>query len=168
MALISIPAPLPAGTAAKPPPKPASVKAEKHPVTFTATPARITSAPGKKFTLTFTVMIAKGWHINSHTPYQEYLVPTSITVTSAQPLTVAVMTYPAGSDFEFAGETLSVFEGTIKLKADITIPKKTKPGKCDLTIKLRFQACDGKSCLAPEEVAAKVPVTIMRSKGPSR
>lgn len=110
--------------------------------------------------------IEKDWHINSHTPYQDYLAPTSVTVAGTPPLTVATISYPAGRDLEVAGETLSVYEGTLEFAVPVFLAEAAKGGLIELRVGLRFQACDGTSCLAPEEIEMRVPVTVAPVDGP--
>lgn len=148
----------------KPPAKPKLVTAEKPPVTLQVTPSTTAVTPGGKLTLSVVLIIKQDWHINSHTPYQDYLIPATITVTSATPVTVGAIRYPAGSELVLGGETLSVYEGELKFMVPISIAKTAKAGKTELQVELRFQACDGKSCLAPEKVTVRVPVIITSKK----
>jgi hypothetical protein len=140
-------------------PKPATVT--RNPVTFSVTPSAATVAPGGKLTLSMRLSIEKDWHINSHTPYQDYLIPTSATVAGSVPLTVATISYPVGRDLEVAGETLSVYEGTLVFSVPIFFAEAAKGGQVELRVDLRFQACDGTSCLVPEEVTLRVPVMVV-------
>jgi uncharacterized protein YyaL (SSP411 family) len=149
-----------AAISAKASAKPETATATRNPVTFSVTPSAATVAPGGKLTLSMRLSIEKDWHINSHTPYQDYLIPTSVTVAGTAPLTVATISYPAGRDLEVAGEILSVYEGTLELAVPISLAKAAKRGRIELRVDLRFQACDGTSCLVPDEITTRVPVTV--------
>lgn len=88
------------------------------------------------------IQLADGWHINSNTPLQDYLIPTQVVVPSG-----FEMIYPQEKPvvLGFQKEPLSVFEGDFK----ITI--KGSPHSNELVyLKLPLQACSDNQCLLPE------------------
>jgi len=93
---------------------------------------------GKKLSL----IMDKGWHINSSRPIQDYLIPTKVSG-----INQADISYPTGSlhKMGFSNEPLSLYEGII----DIMI--KVKPEGAPLQT-LTLQACNDKSCLPPQKI----------------
>jgi len=101
------------------------------------------------------------WHINSHEPIQDYLIPTSIHITKSRlPWKLGKINYPEPilKRLNFQHEVLSLYEGKIKFTIPITAMPK---GKQLLPIRIELQACNNKICLPPEEV--KLHVTIQKN-----
>lgn len=99
--------------------------------------------------------VEPGFHINSHTPKDELLIPTDLRL-NAGSLRIANERYPAGSNFHLAigsGEDLDVYQGEFRVMLRVEAPK----GASTLTGALRYQACDNASCfpakLLPVEIA---------------
>ena len=136
--------------------------AEKHPVKLTATPSAGRVAPGESLQIKLSIEIAKGWHINSHRPLEDFLIPTAVAVKAGLPVEVGEIAYPQGTDIELAGDTLSVYEGTIELVAPLTVADDAQPGRGSLSLSLQFQACDDNSCQMPDRLEVDVPMEVTR------
>jgi hypothetical protein len=98
-----------------------------------------------------------GFHINSHTPKDELLIPTVLKIETGN-VKVVEEQYPAGSAFRLqvgAGETLDVYQGEFRVNARVVAPK----GSSTLTGALRYQACDSTACFPPKLLAVRVAVT---------
>jgi thiol:disulfide interchange protein DsbD len=96
------------------------------------------------------VTIASGWHVNAHEPDDRFLVPTTLTVTPPDGVTAGEVRYPApiAKVLEFSeGKALKLYEGRIRLES-------TLAGDVGSAVKgkLRFQACDATTCLAPKTI----------------
>lgn len=99
--------------------------------------------------------IQDGYHINSHTPHEKNLIPTQLMVVDGDGVNVSAVDFPPGTDtsFPFApNEKLSVYTGTVELRAHVTVA----PGGHLLQGALRYQACDANACMPPR----KIPVAI--------
>lgn len=98
--------------------------------------------------LAVSIDIAPGWHINSNQPYQNYLIPTAL---SAGNGTLKSVAYPEPIDRQlgFERSVLSLYEGTVVLKAQAS-----EPGVYQL--QARLQACSDKVCLPPETLTLTV------------
>jgi len=88
------------------------------------------------------LVMDKGWHINSNNPIQDYLIATKVNGIDKENIS-----YPKGSlhKMGFSDELLSLYEGNI----DITIQAKPE-GKALQTLTL--QACNDKTCLPPQRI----------------
>lgn len=112
---------------------------------------------GKPQAVELIFRVDPGFHINSHTPKDELLIPT-VFKPGAGEVKVLGETYPAGSAFRLtigAGETLDVYQGEFRVGLRVIAPK----GASTLTGLLRYQACDNESCFPARTLAVKVALT---------
>jgi hypothetical protein len=107
------------------------------------------------------VQVKNGFHVNSTTPDDEYLIPLRLTFNQG-PLQVADITFPKPKmqTFQFATKPMSVYEGDIRTTAKLKIPANAPAGVQTLIGKLRYQACNDRMCLPPRTLEIKVPVEI--------
>ncbi|MFH1741963.1 MAG: DUF255 domain-containing protein [bacterium] len=123
----------------------------KPPLTIEAFISQSTIAPSQIFHLALRISIDKGWHINSNTPDQDYLLPTTIELKQNLSAAMGNVDYPEGKNivFDFSPDPMSVYEGTIWIKAPVTIAENAQNGPIELKLKIHTQACDNKACQAP-------------------
>ena len=69
--------------------------------------------PGKPFRLAVVADIKAGWHVNSHTPKEDFLIPTEVRLKPAPGLAFSAVTYPKHKEtkFSFSDQPLAVYEG---------------------------------------------------------
>ena len=118
------------------------------------------AAGGSKVLLVVELAVGAGWHVNSHTPSEPWLIPTNVTL-AASGGTLSPVRYPGdvARRFEFSEKPLRVYEGTVRFEADLDLPAKN--GAFRITGEIAYQACNERQCFAP----AKIPLsaTIIRS-----
>ncbi|MEW4567407.1 DUF255 domain-containing protein [Tautonia sp. JC769] len=116
--------------------------------------------PGKPFELRITLTIDQKYHLNANPAGAPNLVPTLISLPDDSPATLIDVTYPPGEPLTLAGQDapISVYSGTITPVVRITIPDDSEADTVDLTLSIRYQACDDRSCLAPASIS--LPVTL--------
>ena len=126
-------------------------------VTYAAEPVVV--AAGKRSIIEVHLLVADGYHVNSHAPKSELLIPTTAKL---EPGDAAVrmepVEYPRGVSYSFAadpGEVLDVYSGAVVLR----VPVVAAAGEHVLKGALRYQACDQKSCFPPKTLALVVPFT---------
>ena len=122
----------------------------------TAEHVRIVSAhrtgPGRNLLLV-TLRVDPGYHINANPASSEFLIPTTVVFSGAEPQRIA---YPPAVRFkpDFTDDPIDVYEGTVIIAA--TYP----PGPLDrapvLEITVTAQACTTEICLAPADLAISV------------
>jgi DsbC/DsbD-like thiol-disulfide interchange protein len=114
---------------------------------------------GEELSIPLKVVIRPGYHINSDTPAEDYLIPTRLTWNDTG-LKVKSIDYPEPETvkYEFSEKPLSVFSGSITLRSTLAVPNPVPSGLKELTGKLRYQACTEKACLPPVTVDVLVPV----------
>jgi hypothetical protein len=113
---------------------------------------------GHLFEVAIVVDILTGYHMNSHTPSEEYLIPTGVTLAPTPGFRETGTTYPDGQmlQFDFSKEKLSVYSGSVTIRVKLAADASAAPGEATLPFALRFQACNMSACLPP----AKVPVPV--------
>ncbi|MEP7132764.1 MAG: cytochrome c biogenesis protein CcdA [Acidobacteriota bacterium] len=98
--------------------------------------------------LRITATVAAGYHVNSHTPTEDYLIPTAVKVNAPAGSAAATPVYPPGQSkkFSFAEKPLSVYEGAFT----VTVPVSwTGDAPAAFSGTLDFQACNDSQCFAP-------------------
>ena len=141
-----------AGGQFRPPPK-ASVEAV----------ADLTSyAPGDSVRIAAVVTVDDGWHIQSHTPSFEYLIPTEIAFELPAGWPQPEVSYPDHVmwQFEFAEDPLAVYEHEAVIHAALDVPADAVAGTVEVQVELTYQACDDLQCLPPTTAEATVSLEI--------
>lgn len=117
---------------------------------------------GGEFKAALEVNVKEGWHINSHKPYEDYLIATEFTIAQNPYFILERVTYPEPHDFKLAfSETpLSVWEGTIIIGGIIKVNKEVKPGTYALAVELFYQACNDMSCIAPTVISDTLKILV--------
>jgi hypothetical protein len=120
-------------------------------------PEQVTVPAGKASPVALHFRIAPGLHINSHTPREDYLIPTALSIPDGAGVRLAEASYPPGSDFALPIDPqtkLSVYTGEFVIQARIV----AAPGDHLMEAKLRYQACDQSACLPPKTITVAVDV----------
>jgi DsbC/DsbD-like thiol-disulfide interchange protein len=115
---------------------------------------------GQELGVAVDVTIAAGWHIYGE-PLPENYVATRVTF-SGDLVATQSLKFPAATPREFTalGETLPVYEGTIRGKGTLLVASRIKPGQYKISGTLKFQECNDAICKLPQNVAFELPLTI--------
>ena len=118
--------------------------------------------PGQAATLSLTLEIKPGWHVNSSRPTLEYLIPTRVEFSDNDAISVEDVAYPEGLlvSLKFADEDLSVYEGRTIIRPTIRAGTGRPAGTYEIRARLTYQACNDVSCLAPEVVEFLMPLRV--------
>jgi DsbC/DsbD-like thiol-disulfide interchange protein len=125
-------------------------------VMYAAEPAIVPA--NKTATVELRFRIDPGFHINSHHPSSDLLVPTELKLEPAAQVRVLRTEYPAGRPFRLAvgdGETLDVYEGEVRVRVELTAPA----GDSTVYGSLHYQACDKAACYPPRSLPVSLAVT---------
>jgi hypothetical protein len=109
--------------------------------------------------------IGSEFHINSHTPKSELLIPTVLKLQAPDQVMVADVKYPAGQDVSFPfspDEKLSVYSGDFTIDTVLKAPSNAAAGTYPVTGTLRFQACDHSACYPPKSIPVQFQVTVVK------
>ena len=119
-------------------------------------------APGAKGKVVVEMTMGAGWHVNSHTPSEKFLIPTNVTL-AASAGTFSAVRYPKDVErrFEFSETPLRVYEGTVRFEADLALPRDAA-GKVAVSGAVSYQACDDKQCFAPAKIPLETSVAISK------
>jgi len=104
------------------------------------------------------VDIIDGWHINSSSPYQDWLIPAELSYDSVSGLTPDALLYPSGKNVKLLDEDISVWGGRVVIPFEITVAAEAAEGDLVLPIRFTYQPCNDQTCVAPETV--EIPLTI--------
>ncbi len=118
--------------------------------------------PGEILRVALRVSLDREYHVNSHVPSQEYLIPTSVEADPPPGLALGEWEYPEGvmRRFPFADDPLRIYEGTFLIRGEVRVALGAPPGSRQLTARLRYQACTRERCYPPrrEEIPFEVRV----------
>lgn len=126
--------------------------------------ARVTPEPvraGGSAEVVVTAEVAEGWHINSNKPSFDYLIPTVLSLTAPEGISIEKMRYPASirKTFSFAESALDVYEHSIQIQTTLRLTG-AMPGEYKLEGRLTFQACDDEKCLPPAAARIEIPIRV--------
>jgi DsbC/DsbD-like thiol-disulfide interchange protein len=113
---------------------------------------------GKRSVLELHFRVIDGFHVNSHTPKSELLIPTQITLQPAAGVKAEAVQYPAGTSYSFSfdpTEKLDVYSGAFTVK----LPVVADAGTHTVDGTLRYQACDHAACYPPKSLPLQVIFT---------
>jgi thiol:disulfide interchange protein DsbD len=101
--------------------------------------------------ITITAEIEPAFHINSNKPTEEYLIPTVLTFEALDNASVGEVVYPEPklAIFAFSEEELSVYEGKVIFRSNLTVSEKFPIGQALIKGTLSYQACNDVNCFAP-------------------
>jgi hypothetical protein len=117
-----------------------------------------TVAAGKSAMLELHFKVLDGFHVNSHTPKSELLIPTKLSMEPAAGVKAAAVEYPAGQVYSFSfdpTDKLDVYSGAFTVK----VPVVAAAGEHTISGALHYQACDHASCYPPKTLAVAVVFT---------
>jgi hypothetical protein len=120
-------------------------------------PEQITIAAGKQSSVALHFRIAEGFHINSHKPKDESLIPTTFSVPESSAVKLASATYPEGQEFTLPldpATKLSVYTGEFAIEAHLVAER----GNHLVQASLRYQACDKSACFPPKTITVPIDV----------
>jgi len=112
---------------------------------------------GHSFEVAVVVDILSGYHMNSHKPMEDYLIPTTLKLGPSGP-TIGTheveTTYPDGQmlKFEFSHEKLSVYTESVTIRMKLAVDADAPTGIVALPLVLHYQACNMSACLPPVSV----------------
>ena len=121
-------------------------------------PEQVTLAAGKASAVALHFRIAPGFHINSHSPKDEYLIPTAFSIPEGAGVKLENASYPAGAEFILPADPdtkLNVYSGEFTIQAKLV----AETGDHLVKAKLRYQACDLTACMPPKTIT--VPIDIV-------
>lgn len=119
---------------------------------------------GSPFRLAVVADIKAGWHVNSHTPKEDFLIPTEVRIKPAAGVVFSAVKYPKHkeSKFSFSDQPLAVYEGRTVFLVPGTADAKAAPGPRTLTAVISYQPCNDTQCLPPAELTATLTIDVAK------
>jgi thiol:disulfide interchange protein DsbD len=119
-------------------------------------------ARGSNFKAVVKVHIADGWHVNSHTPTHDYLIGTVFSLKPKEGYIITDIRYPRGNrlKFDFAEDSLDVYEGEIAIFVSFKASEKLAVGTDTLFGTVQLQACNNQICIAPSSIPVTIPFVV--------
>ncbi len=114
---------------------------------------------GKPQDIELIFRVDPGFHINSHQPKDELLIPTALKLDEAAGVKILSQQYPIGAAFKVAvgsdREVLDVYTGEFRVGLRLTAPR----GATTLSGTLHYQACDNAACFPPRNLPVSLTLT---------
>ena len=120
-------------------------------------PEQVSVTAGKPIPLALHFRIAQGLHINSHTPSDDFLIPTTFSIPDGSGVRLDNATYPAGTVIALPIDPttkLSVYTGEFVIQARLV----ATAGNHLVQGKLHYQACDNNQCMPPKTITVAIDV----------
>ncbi|MGD0361101.1 MAG: protein-disulfide reductase DsbD domain-containing protein [Bryobacteraceae bacterium] len=104
------------------------------------------------------VSVKPGFHVNSNTPSEEYLIPLKLTWLPGGALEPGAVVFPKPQmeKYEFSDKPLSVFTGDFDFVVKFKVPEAASQGPGIMLGKLRYQACNNNSCFPPKNADVRL------------
>jgi thiol:disulfide interchange protein DsbD len=124
--------------------------------------------PENSFRIAIIAHIKQGFHINSHSPTDQFLLPTIVKFSETKGITFSPVSYPIpqSKSFSFSKDKMSVYEGKISIFGHGQLSEDISIGDVKVSGTLAYQACDDRSCYMPESAKFEIPLKIVKKSEP--
>ena len=129
----------------------------KTPVVQYLFPQQVHMKAGQATPVALHFRVTDGMHINSHTPHDSFLIPTTFSLPTGSKVRLESVNFPQGTDITLPADPktrLNVYTGDFIVNARIVSPA----GDHLVQGKLHFQACNESQCMPPETITAAIDV----------
>ena len=111
--------------------------------------------PGGRIVLAVVMDVAEGWHVQLHQPELDWLVATEVTLESPPPGVVFgdvqwPQPHPIKVNFTGEPQTLHFYASEAVVYLKVSVSENVEPGEYPLDVRVRWQACDDRTCLPPQ------------------
>jgi len=126
-------------------------------------PQALTVKAGGTADAALSLKLDPAYHVNSNTPSDPYLIPLRLTWNPGPLEAVEVLfPRPRTEKFGFSQTPLSVFTGEFNITTRFRAASAAAIGPGVLTGKLRYQACNDRTCLTPKTIEVTIPIEIVK------
>ena len=121
--------------------------------------------PGGEIKLAVKAKIDSTWHINSDKPYDDYLIPSKLTLENKD-FIIEKTLYPKAHDLKlsFSEKPLSVWQDNILIGCLVKANDNLSPGNYPVIVTLNYQGCNNATCLPPTSVKDTIQITVANNK----
>jgi len=119
--------------------------------------------PGETIDVAFLLDILPGWHINGPELADQFLISCTLMIDEDDSIEVLELYYPDPETraFSYSEVELQIYEGKIVLGARIKVGDAIPQGENILRAGFLYQACDDRSCMAPETLEFEIPFQVV-------
>jgi len=117
---------------------------------------------GSTVTVKVPLELRPGFHVNSNTPSDKYLVPLKLTWDKGM-MAATDVTFPKPSmeTYKFQATPLSVFSGNFEITTKFKVAPTAPAGPMAISGVLSYQACNDHECLQPKKLPLTVQVNLV-------
>lgn len=120
-------------------------------------PEQVRLPAGKPAMVALHFRVAQGLHINSHTPSDDSLIPTTFSIPAGAGARLENASYPAGTTIALPADPktrLNVYTGDFAIQTRLL----AAAGDHLVQGRLRYQACDQTQCMPPRTISVAIDV----------
>jgi DsbC/DsbD-like thiol-disulfide interchange protein len=110
---------------------------------------------GKHAELELRFHVIDGYHVNSHHPASDLLIPTALDLQAATGVKVGEAVYPSGQPYKVGDDTLDVYAGDFT----VHLPVVAVAGEHSIDGDLKYQACNRAACYPGKTLHMRVLFT---------
>ncbi len=120
---------------------------------------------GKELNALLVASIESGWHINSHKPNDEFLIPTVIkSLNNSFQLSKISYPIPEEKKLSVSDKPVSVFENEVKFGLTLNVKPETAAGNYKIPIEFSYQGCNDQTCMPPTAAVTELNITVVNTK----
>jgi hypothetical protein len=128
---------------------------------YVAPPSKVAASRSAGAEAKLSVQLQAGYHVNSNTPAENYLIPLKLTWQPGALVAPEILyPKPRTEKYEFSEKPLSVYTGDFQIVTRFKVDPKAATGPGVLAGKLRYQACSDTTCFPPKTVEIHLPYDI--------
>jgi hypothetical protein len=118
---------------------------------------------GESSVIRMKVEIMNGYHIQANKVNDNLLIPTTLEINEDKNIVSGRQEFPPVKKFKLEGtdDFLDVYDGVFEIKVHVKTIKKIPKGKLTLNAKLRYQACDHRTCLFPKTIGFSFTIKVV-------
>lgn len=138
--------------------------AEEPPViTYKVLHSQSAYPQGGVYPLAIEFTVAPRFHINSDSPGEPDLYPSSLILSCTKDCTLSPAVFPKAHPFQppWLAKPIQVLDGKVVVRFNVTVAKAAKPGQQFLGARLNYQACDDSSCLMPDNIDISIALNVV-------
>ncbi|WP_158085404.1 protein-disulfide reductase DsbD domain-containing protein [Niastella vici] len=122
--------------------------------------------PEEKSVAIIRVKVKADYHIQANNVTNESLIPISLETTPNRFFLLNKPIFPPYKFFRLEGteERLNVFDSIFIIQLPVKAMSTTKEGQYLIKARIRYQACNAKTCLFPRTINFELPVIVKKHK----
>jgi hypothetical protein len=138
-----------------------ALTAQDSPLLTATPPQKIAARRDAVVEARITIQVRSGYHVNSNTPNEDYLIPLRLRWESGPLAPVeAIYPKPEEKNYPFSPKPVSVFTGEFQVVTRFKVDAGAPAGPGVLIGRLRYQACSDDTCYRPATVEIRLPYEI--------